>query len=255
MKIAIVIPVYNKPQVTHQCLTSLFKYAGENPSFSVIAVDDGSDTMTKHCLKSYPVHLLTNRTNKGYVYSTNRGIRYALDELLASHVVLMNNDIEVSDGWLSRMIRYSKEHDLVGYFGRQYMGSASFKPGYFLEFSCALIKRKVFKKVGLLDRGYPGGYYSDDEFCLQALREGFKVGQIRNRNHRYVDHHTGGTYGKKRNVLIKKAYASFIARWSPYETDPIVKNYLAKYTWDPFKEEWGDLPRALRLHKQYKKKR
>ncbi len=250
MKIAVIIPVYNKPQTTHECLTSVFKYEKVNPQSVVIAIDDGSNKMTKYCLKSYPVDVLTNPKNKGYLYSTNRGINYALDDLAATHIALLNNDVEVQGPWLANMVKYMDRYDLVGYYGRQYIGKSKHKTGYFLEFSCALIDSKVFKQIGVLDPRFPGGYYSDDDICVRAMCQGFKVGQLRNTDPQYIEHHIGLTNGTMRDLLIKKAYDVFLKKFRN-DIHPVVKEYLKRWTWDPHKQEWGDAKRVRALRARF----
>ncbi|WP_425398135.1 glycosyltransferase family 2 protein [Aeoliella sp.] len=43
-----------------------------------------------------------------------------------------------------------------------------------ISFACALVRREVFQKCGLLDEGYYL-YYDDADFCLHARREGWNV--------------------------------------------------------------------------------
>lgn len=253
METAIIIPIYNNTQITHQCLISLFKHQKDNPPFTVVAVDDGSDEMTKNCLKSYPIHVLTNEKNQGYLYSTNRGIQYALDTLKADYIVLMNNDVEVHKGWLKNMIKHTNKNDLLGYRGRLYMGKAKHKKACFLEFSCALIKRTVFEKIGLLNPIYQEGYYSDDDFCLQALMQGFKVGQLNSGKPPFAIHHGSATFGKKTQHIYKKLYSIFLKQWEQHQNNPIVATYLKKYTWNPQKKEWGDMKRILKLKEKAEK--
>jgi GT2 family glycosyltransferase len=69
-------------------------------------VDNGSDDGTAAYLAgvrdmaSVPVTVVTNLTNLGFPAAVNQGLRLARGEYL----VLLNNDVVVTDGWLDQLI-------------------------------------------------------------------------------------------------------------------------------------------------------
>ena len=239
--VTLIIPVYNNARFTQQCLASIFKYKDENPKFTTLVVDDGSDSKTKDLLKEYPLKVLTNTKNRGYLYSTNKGIKYALNTLKSKNIVLMNNDVEVRRGWLEKLSKYKTKYDLIGYHGRMSMGESQHKKACFLEFSTVFIKSKVFKKIGLLDKRFVSGYYSDDDFCLRAMLAGFRIGQIAPGKPSLVMHRGHRTYTlAKTKKHVKREYKPFLKKWGK-DDSKLVQDYLKKYTYDPYRKGWGEM--------------
>lgn len=116
--VALLIPVYGKPEVTGSCLDSLFRSISAEAGITTIVIDDGSDGATKSIIEQHPVQMLTNDRNRGYVYSINRGIEHALQETSAEYIALMNNDLVFEPGWLESLLEQVDIYDIVGFFGR-----------------------------------------------------------------------------------------------------------------------------------------
>jgi GT2 family glycosyltransferase len=112
---SIIIPVYNKANLTRQCLEGIFACATPTCSFEVIVVDDGSRDATQRMLASYGdrVRVVTHATNKAFATSCNDGAAAATGKYL----VFLNNDTAPFAGWLEALVRYKEAHpraDLVG---------------------------------------------------------------------------------------------------------------------------------------------
>ncbi len=235
-KIVLVIPVYNKAELTDACLNSIFSCADANPDAEILIVDDGSDQATRDCLAAHPVTVLTNPGNSGYLTSTNRGIQYALDELKADFIVLMNNDLEVKDDWLGRLISVMDQYDLSGYSNagkKWFLKKKLHRETSYLEGSCMVIKREVFERVGILDPVFLKGYYSDDDICLRAMIDGFSMGLVDNRKFHFVKHHGGLTFGAKKYDYMRSDYDAFVAKWEKQKGNAIVADYLEKWLFNP----------------------
>ena len=101
---SIIIPVWNQLEFTQQCLASLKEHT--RPAWELIVIDNGSDDGTAAYLAgvrdmaSVPVTVVTNTKNLGFPAAVNQGLRLARGEYL----VLMNNDVVVTDGWLDQLI-------------------------------------------------------------------------------------------------------------------------------------------------------
>ena len=67
MKVSIIVPVYNLPDLTKRALDSI----PYDEDLEVIVVDDCSGKETKELLETYKdrIRLFTNKTNKGNGYS------------------------------------------------------------------------------------------------------------------------------------------------------------------------------------------
>jgi glycosyltransferase involved in cell wall biosynthesis len=72
----------------------------------MIVIDDGSSDETSAYLESVrdavsvPVTVITNVTSRGIAAAINQGLKAARGEYL----VLLNNDVVVTDGWLGQLI-------------------------------------------------------------------------------------------------------------------------------------------------------
>ncbi|MCB0490377.1 MAG: glycosyltransferase family 2 protein [Cyclobacteriaceae bacterium] len=99
--IYVVIPVYNRKELTRRCLESLSKQT--YPKRVVIVIDDGSSDGTSHMIASeFPwVRLLQGGGDLYWTGAVNLGIKYALKEANASdYVLLLNDDLVVHEQYL-----------------------------------------------------------------------------------------------------------------------------------------------------------
>ena len=99
MLTSVVIPNYNGIRYLKNCLLSLQKCEGED--FEVIVVDngstDGSDLLPDSLKLN--VRLIKLNENTGFAHAVNVGIREAKGE----YVILLNNDTEVTGGFVSNL--------------------------------------------------------------------------------------------------------------------------------------------------------
>ena len=101
---SIIIPSCNPLESTRQCIAALRRYTRR--PWELIVVDDGSSDETSAYLESVrdavsvPVTVITNVTSRGIAAAINQGLKAARGEYL----VLLNNDVVVTDGWLGQLI-------------------------------------------------------------------------------------------------------------------------------------------------------
>jgi GT2 family glycosyltransferase len=114
MEYSIVIPVFNREDLTKQCLETLrptLEGAGEG---EVIVVDNGSKPETAAVLAAFPfVRVIRNERNLGFAAACNQGTRAAQGRF----VVHLNNDTVGTPGWLATMLRVFDEEPNVGVVG------------------------------------------------------------------------------------------------------------------------------------------
>ena len=92
---SIVIVTHNQLSYTQLCLESIA--AATSEPYELIVVDNGSTDDTPAYLRSRTdVRFIANHDNRGFPAACNQGIRAARGH----HVVLLNNDTLVTDGWL-----------------------------------------------------------------------------------------------------------------------------------------------------------
>lgn len=200
---SIIIPVWNKVELTQQCLTHLAEIT-DSCSYEVIVVDNASTDGTQAFLSSLSgdIQVITNPDNYGFAKACNQGAAAAKGRFL----VFLNNDTIPKTGWLRALVNEVQEHSDVAIVGSkllypddtiQHAGvvfSKNCSTPYHLfrgasgdlhaanvrrEFqvvtaACMLICREEFDAVGGFDEIYRNGF-EDVDLCLKVGKRGKKV--------------------------------------------------------------------------------
>ena len=101
---SIIIPCWNQLEFTRQCIAALLRHT--HGAWELIVIDNGSTDGTAGYLANLrdaapmPVTLISNSRNLGFPAAINQGLKCARGEYL----VLLNNDVVVTEGWLSQLI-------------------------------------------------------------------------------------------------------------------------------------------------------
>lgn len=199
-KVFVVVLNYNGKNTIKQCLDSVYK--SDYPNIELVVVDNNSTDESFELARKYhgKSHFIKNEKNVGFAAGNNVGIRFALEKM-ADYIFLLNNDAQVEMNTISRLIEEMEKDEDLGIGApiiKKYPDSSIWYAGgkikwtrmravhnfqvesdhpYETEFAsgCAmLIKKDIFKRVGLLDDKY-FLYYEDADFSHQARREGFKI--------------------------------------------------------------------------------
>ncbi len=125
MKLSIITLNFRKPSLTISCLQSVYKEYKkqfEEDIYEFIIVDnysqDDSVSVLQKELKNQKyknVHLYENHENKGFGSGNNFGAFKSNSE----YIVFLNNDAQVKDDGLSRMVDYMERHSEVAILGGQ----------------------------------------------------------------------------------------------------------------------------------------
>lgn len=200
---SIIIPVFNKVELTAQCLTKLAEVTTD-PDFEVIIVDNHSTDGTEAFLKQLggDVRVIRNEDNLGFAKACNQGAQAARGRYL----VFLNNDTIPLRGWLKAMVDEVETHPEVGIVGSkllyanetiQHAGvvfDRTFLTPYHAyrtmphdhpavnkrrEFrvvtgACMLVRRELFDAIGGFDEAFRNGF-EDVDFCLKAGDRGHRV--------------------------------------------------------------------------------
>jgi GT2 family glycosyltransferase len=202
-RVSIVIPVFNRLDLTRQCLEAIREATAE-PGYEVIVVDNGSTDGTAGFLRAEQsarrLRCLVNGENAGFGRACNQGVRIARGEL----VVLLNNDTIPQPGWLAALAETMADRD-VGIAGSrllypdgriQHAGivwnaegrldhahrwapaddPAVLVPRDFAAVTgaCLMIRRETFLELGGFDDGYHM-YVEDVDLCIRAWEAGLRV--------------------------------------------------------------------------------
>jgi GT2 family glycosyltransferase/radical SAM superfamily enzyme YgiQ (UPF0313 family)/tetratricopeptide (TPR) repeat protein len=202
-KASIIIPVFNKLELTSQCLTTLASLT-TMPEYEVIVVDNASTDGTAEFLAALggDVQVIRNQENYGFAVACNQGAKAARGEFL----LFLNNDTIPTEGWLNALVDEVERHPDVAVVGSkllyedgtiQHAGVAFSRimsgPYHIYqkfpadspmvnrrrEFQCVtaacmLVRRDVFEQVGRFDEGFKNGF-EDVDLCLKICEQGWHI--------------------------------------------------------------------------------
>lgn len=189
--IDIIVPFHNQVELTLKCIDSIERYTSD---YHLITIDNYSDIPTRVRILlrlselSYRTGLtynhVFNKTNLGYIKAINQG----LGGLDGDFCVLLNNDAEVVEGWVEKLIGPMREDKSIGGVGpvttdptcwqgreKRNVGWRILPPSAMLAFFCVMFRREVIEEVGFLDEDFGVGYCEDDDYCQRVKKAGWKL--------------------------------------------------------------------------------
>lgn len=224
---SVVIPVWNRWDLTSRCLEALAEHT--RMPHEIIVVDNGSTDVTPSRLAESPdVRVIRNDSNRGFAAGCNQGIAAARGEF----VCLLNNDTEVTPGWLEALHETlavpgtgaagPRSNRITGLQAVPRAPSLTDAPDEAHAWArawvqahagrhwltrrligfCLLTHRDVLAKVGALDEGVGMGNYEDDEWCDRLLAVGL---DLRVADASVVLHHGSATFQSERLNYVAAA--------------------------------------------------
>lgn len=196
----VVLPVFNGLTYVKNCVDSILKYTGDC-DHKLFIVDDCSDSYTTSFLEQQArqhahVFLHRNEQNLGFIRSCNYGIKQGS----APYVVLVNSDVIVTPGWLSRLIRCAESDQRIASVNpfTNYASNINIPmvPGAnFYDMDrvlkerspqsypdvvtgvgfCMLLRRSALEDVGLFDEIFGHGYCEDSDLCMRLTTKGYRT--------------------------------------------------------------------------------
>lgn len=106
--ISVVIVHYNSDTETRACLRSLSKVKTSGFDFSVIVVDNGSNSPFEYNPRGLNVTTLRSESNLGFTGGNNLGIHYGIEKYNSDYILLLNNDTLVDENFLK--VLWKKAH-------------------------------------------------------------------------------------------------------------------------------------------------
>lgn len=185
MKYSIVIPTYNNcDKYLKPCIESIFKWTDMADVELIISANGCTDNTfwylqslrTQFDATGFGRNLKIVWSDKplGFSKATNEGIKVATCE----YIILLNNDVvlleQEKNFWLQLLTKCFQEDPRCGIAGNLLLMSDATK-SRFAVFFCAMIKREVFEKIGLLNEEYGIGGSEDIEFCKEAELVGYTI--------------------------------------------------------------------------------
>lgn len=204
--ITVIIPNYNGLEHLKICLPSLKKQTVQN--FNLIIIDnDSSDSSDKYIKSLFPRCILITKTeNTGFATAVNDGIKIVIEKKISEFILLLNNDIELTENFLEIGINTFRENPeassvavkMLSYYNRNIIddcgdfikssGGSPFARGHgetdkgqydkpeYIFGACAgaaFYRTDLFREVGLFDEIF-FAYYEDIDLSFRAQLQGKK---------------------------------------------------------------------------------
>lgn len=211
-----IILVYNQWKLTLQTIDTLIKSLDISiiaKGVEILLINNGStDPMDEGVFQfiddnkftSFHINYFKLNQNMGYPVGINYGISKAKGKVL----IILNNDLIFSQGWLNPLLNILKEKKDIG-VAAPYLSAASGiqhigynesdinkihqyaeafmrnHQGETIEVNrvigaCMVVKREVIDQVGGNDFWFGPGHYDDDDWCLRIRIAGYKIAIVGN---------------------------------------------------------------------------
>jgi GT2 family glycosyltransferase len=224
----IIVPVWNRPIETRDCLVNLVNYS---PNARFIMVDNGSDRETERLLQEFAERLddrallLRNDVNQGFVKALNRGLERGTAEYLA----VVRSTSRVSAGWLEPLLEFARQRTDAGLILPRLVTAESRKsPAHGHpaapqrevcsgSFAAMLIKRELYAEIGGFDEDMDGGLWCLKDYSRRACRAGFLTFSVLGGEVHYAEELLFGS-PIRREETLQRTISLFRQRWGADES-------------------------------------
>ncbi|MDA8239464.1 MAG: glycosyltransferase [Nitrospiraceae bacterium] len=253
---SLVILTFNELRYTKECIESIRRHTTQK--HEIIFIDNGSRDGTVQWLqklvkKNPNYKLIENNMNLGFARGCNQGIEAASGE----YILLLNNDVVVTENWLRRMKECLNSAPDIGIVGPMTNNISGIQKVAKIEYDsmdglpefaqifrvknrhrlipsrrvvgfCMLFRRELVERVGLLDEGFGSGNFEDDDFCLRAVLEGYRnfiAGDV------FIHHYGSRSFAGNKVDYVSAMAANkkiFAEKWCGIDTQgPLMERILA----------------------------
>jgi GT2 family glycosyltransferase len=241
-KVSIVIPVYGQHLMTFTCLRSIAATCADE-DIEVIVIDDCSHEPAADALTMVSgVKHIRNSENLGFLRNCNKAAALATGQ----YVLLLNNDVIVTQGWLQALVGTFTQRENVGMVGAKLIypdgrlqeaggivwrdGSAwnwgrdqdASRPEFnylrevdYCSGAVLLLERTFWNALGGFDERYAPAYYEDTDIAFRVREAGKRVFYQPNAVVVHFEGKSSGTdltQGIKRYQVINQE--TFVNRWA-----------------------------------------
>ncbi|WP_428929908.1 glycosyltransferase [Marinibacterium sp. SX1] len=200
--VSIVIPAHNKVEVTYLALASLL-LAHNKATFEVILVDDASTDETAELEKIVSgITVIHNAQSQRFIRACNAGA----DMARGKYVMLLNNDVEVTSGFIDELLGAFDRFPRVGLVGSKLLypdgrlqdaggiiwgsgnpwnygnGQNPWDPRFcyarqadYLTGAAMMTTKEIWDQVGGLSSYLEPMYFEDTDFSFKVREAGYKT--------------------------------------------------------------------------------
>lgn len=260
--ITIVLPTYNAFDLLPDVLDRVVRHT-DLPWRLILIEDASTDPALRPYLRAWVraqkadhsgrITLIENAENQGFIRSVNAGLRLALG--YGDHVVLLNSDAFVPQGWASRLMRPFLAHDRVAtvtpmsndaeiFTAPVICQRSAFSPGEADAIDavaaklhpdaaladaptgvgfCMAMSIDYLRKLPQLDTVFGRGYGEEVDWCQKARALGGRHLGLANL---FVEHRGGTSFGQpEKQRLVARNGAVVSRRYPSYDSD--VQRFIA----------------------------
>ncbi|MDO4294768.1 MAG: glycosyltransferase [bacterium] len=200
--VSVIIPCYNQVYYTYECLRSIAEHT-RDVEYEVIIADDVSTDATQK-LDKFVKNLVISRnvTNQGFLKNCNQAAKKARGR----YVMFLNNDTQVTEGWLSSLVQLIEADESIGMVGSKLVypdgrlqeaggiiwsdGSGwnygrlddPDKPEYnyvkdvdYISGAAILLSKKLWDEIGGFDERFAPAYCEDSDLAFEVRKAGYRV--------------------------------------------------------------------------------
>ena len=227
-EVSIIIPAHNKIEATYYCINSII-LAYNKASYEIIVVDDASTDKTSELETLISgIKVIRNPIPLRFIGACNIGVENARGK----YVVLLNNDTEVTEGWLDQLIEAFSLFENVGAVGSKLLypdgklqdaggivwGTGNpwnygnhqnpWDPRFtyarqvdYLSGAAVMLTKTIWEEVGGLSDYLKPMYFEDTDLSFKVRDKGYKTYFIPSS---IVYHYEGLTSGNDTNSGFKR---------------------------------------------------
>jgi len=151
-KVAVVILGWNGKKFLEQFLPGVVEHTPQDYCEIVVADNASTDGSVQYVQDNYPqITIVQNGRNGGYA----GGYNDALKKINATYYILLNQDIEVTEGWVERVVEVMDKDKTIGaaqpklldYYRRTKFEYAGGSGGFVDAFGYAFCRGRVFESI------------------------------------------------------------------------------------------------------------
>jgi len=240
LKCDIIIPIWNQPRFTRECI----EHVTENTVFPyrLILIDNASSAETREYLEGLKnkrgggVILVRNKENLGFVKAVNQGLKLSA----APYVCILNNDTLPASGWLSELVEFADKYRDVGLLNplcgghavrkmtvNEYAGFISnLNKNKYMEMNqcqgfAMLMKRELMDKIGYLDEDFGLGGFDDTDYSMRAHLAGFRSVCVYSSYVYHREHASFDTMGDRKKIQ-NKSEKEYFRKWPRHKRVAVI---------------------------------